>query len=329
MLNDKVILVTGGTGSFGKRFITRVLETYKPKKLIVFSRDELKQFEMQQQFPNEGCMRYFIGDIRDKERLMTAFRGVDYVIHAAAMKQVEASEYNPFEAIKTNVIGAENIMVAAVENGVKRVIALSTDKAVSPANLYGATKLCAEKLFVAGNYSVGSAVTRFSVVRYGNVVGSRGSVIPFFMKKKESGSLPITDPRMTRFWITLDDAVTFVLEAIATSKGGEIFVPKLAAMCIVDLANALAPECKQTIIGIRPGEKIHEALLTVDEARNTIEQENRYVIQPQNNFQTLESHVGKRVPEGFAYSSDQTQPRLTVDQIKAMIDQWKQQHGDS
>ena len=327
MLNDKVVLITGGTGSFGKRFVARVLRDYTPKKLIIFSRDELKQFEMQQSYPHEGCIRYFIGDIRDEERLQRAFRGVDYVIHAAAMKQVEASEYNPFEAIKTNVIGAQNIVNAAMENGVKHVMALSTDKAVSPVNLYGATKLCSEKLFVAANYIVGDMPTRFSVVRYGNVIGSRGSVIPLFMKQKETGALTITDTRMTRFWITLDDAVSFVLDSLASATGGEVFVPKIPAMNMPDLASAIAPECEQKIIGIRPGEKIHEAMITVDEARNTVEQETRYVIQAQTTFQELPQHEGTPVPADFEYSSGTSEPRLSVAQIQEMVEQWKEQHG--
>jgi len=262
MLNDKTILITGGTGSFGKKCTEIILNRYKPKRLIIFSRDELKQFEMVQVFSEKKypCIRYFIGDVRDKERLHRAFHGVDYVIHAAALKQVPALEYNPFEAVKTNILGAENIISAAIDNRVKRVVALSTDKAVNPINLYGATKLCSDKLFVAGNAYSGDANTRFSVVRYGNVVGSRGSVIPFFLKQKENGILPITDSRMTRFWITLEQGVSFVLRSFEIMVGGELFVPKIPRMNIMDLAKAIAPECKYDIVGIRPGEKLHEVI---------------------------------------------------------------------
>ncbi len=255
MLNDKTILITGGTGSFGKKCTEIILKVYKPKKLIIFSRDELKQFEMAQIFSDKQypCMRYFIGDVRDKERLYRAFNGVDYVIHAAALKQVPSAEYNPFEAVKTNILGAENVINVAIDKGVKKVIALSTDKAANPINLYGATKLCSDKLFIAGNSYVGKDDTIFSVVRYGNVVGSRGSVIPFFLKQRETGVLPITDPRMTRFWITLEQGVNFVLNCLERMVGGELFVPKIPSMNIMDLVKAIAPECKTKIIGIRPG----------------------------------------------------------------------------
>ena len=255
MLDNKVILITGGTGSFGKKCTEIILKRYKPKRLIVFSRDELKQFEMSQVFPSSKyeCMRYFIGDVRDKERLYRAFQGVDYVIHAAALKQVPAAEYNPFEAVKTNIIGAQNVINVAIDQGVRRVIALSTDKAANPINLYGATKLCADKLFIAGNAYVGRDHTIFSVVRYGNVVGSRGSVIPFFIKQSEYGWLTITDPRMTRFWITLEQGVEFVLWCLENMCGGELFVPKIPSMNIMDLAKAIAPECETRIGGIRPG----------------------------------------------------------------------------
>jgi len=271
MLNEKSILITGGTGSFGKKCTEMILKSYKPKRLIIFSRDELKQFEMAQVFSEDEypCMRYFIGDVRDKERLYRAFRDVDYVIHAAALKQVPAAEYNPFEAVKTNILGAENIINVAIDQNVKRVIALSTDKAANPINLYGATKLCSDKLFIAGNSYVGEDNTRFCVVRYGNVVGSRGSVIPFFLQRKETGVLPITDSRMTRFWITLKQGVSFVLDCLERMVGGELFVPKIPSMNIMDLAKAIAPECKTEIVGIRPGEKLHEVMVSKDDARRT------------------------------------------------------------
>jgi UDP-N-acetylglucosamine 4,6-dehydratase len=279
MFNDKNILITGGTGSFGKKATEIILKKYKPRKLIIFSRDELKQFEMSQIFPfsKYGCIRYFIGDVRDKERLNRAFQGVDYVIHAAALKQVPAAEYNPFEAVKTNIIGAQNIINVAIDQEVKRVIALSTDKAANPINLYGATKLCSDKLFIAGNAYVGREDTTFSVVRYGNVVGSRGSVIPFFLKHRENGYLPITDPRMTRFWITLEQGVEFVLWCLEHMCGGELFVPKIPSMNIMDLAKAIAPECETKTVGIRSGEKIHELMITRDDARKTLEFDKFYV----------------------------------------------------
>ena len=321
MFNDKVILVTGGTGSFGKVFIKKILANYKPKKLIVFSRDELKQFEMQQesdfQHPN---LRFFLGDIRDYDRLKYAFSEVNIVVHAAALKQVVAAEYNPFETIKTNILGAENIINAAIDNNVEKVIALSTDKAVNPVNLYGATKLCSDKLFIAGNRLVGQyRDTMFSVVRYGNVIGSRGSVIPLFKKQKKEGLLTITDERMTRFWITLEDAVDFVIQSFETMKGGEIFVPKLPSMNIIDLASAIAPECDKKIIGIRPGEKIHEVLITEDEARTTVEDGTRYIIL--GNFTVPESYKDlKKVPEFFMYESSQTEKILSVSELQTLID---------
>lgn len=281
--NNSSVLVTGGTGSFGKKFTEIILEKYKPKKLIIFSRDELKQHEMRQMFPDIGDspMRYFIGDVRDQDRLYRAFDGVDIIIHAAALKQVPACEYNPLEAIKTNVLGAANVINAAIDRNVKRVIALSTDKAASPVNLYGATKLCSDKLFtVANNYS-GARQTRFSVVRYGNVVGSRGSVIPFFLERRSSGVLPVTDPRMTRFWITLEQGVDFVLKSLKRMKGGEIFVPKIPSMNIMDLAQAIAPKCQRQIVGVRPGEKLHEVMVPEDDARHTLEYESYFTILPQ------------------------------------------------
>lgn len=321
MFNDKTILITGGTGSFGKKFVEIVLKNYRPKKLIVFSRDELKQFEMQQEF-NDPCLRYFIGDVRDKERLYRAFHGVDFVVHAAALKQIPAAEYNPFEVIKTNIIGAENVINVAIDQGIKRVIALSTDKAVNPINLYGATKLCSDKLFVSGNSYSGAIDTRFSVVRYGNVVGSRGSVIPFFKKMRSTGRLPITDPRMTRFWITLDQGVNFVLNCLEIMSGGEVFVPKIPSMKVVDLARAICPRCEHDIVGIRPGEKLHEVMIIEDDSRNTLEYDDYYVIQPNFKWWSAEKAInngGKPVREDFRYSSDNNTRWLTVGELKKMI----------
>jgi UDP-N-acetylglucosamine 4,6-dehydratase len=323
MLNDKNILITGGTGSFGKKAVATILERYKPRRLIIFSRDELKQFEMAQLFPMEkyGCIRYFIGDVRDKERLYRAFQGIDYVIHAAALKQVPAAEYNPFEAVKTNILGAQNIIDTAIDQKVKKVIALSTDKAANPINLYGATKLCSDKLFIAGNSYVGRDQTTFSVVRYGNVAGSRGSAIPFFLKHKEKGYLPITDPRMTRFWITLEQGVEFVLWCMDNMVGGELFVPKIPSMSIMDLAQTIAPECETRIIGIRPGEKIHELMIPRDEARRTLEFENHYVIQPEFKFWPRRSSEsrGTQVPDDFEYSSENNPWRLTIEEMRKII----------
>jgi len=323
MLNDKNILITGGTGSFGKKATEIILKKYEPRRLIIFSRDELKQFEMSQIYPmsENECIRYFIGDVRDKERLYRAFQGVDFVIHAAALKQVPAAEYNPFEAVKTNIIGAQNLINVAIDQGVKKVIALSTDKAANPINLYGATKLCADKLFIAGNAYVGREHTVFSVVRYGNVVGSRGSVIPFFLKEKENGVLPITDPRMTRFWITLEQGVEFVLRCLEYMCGGELFVPKIPSMNIMDLAKAIAPECETKIVGIRPGEKIHELMITLDDARNTMEFDDFYVIEPNFKFWTRRCSWdgGRRVPDDFQYHSGNNPWRLTVDEMREMI----------
>ncbi|MCP4264232.1 MAG: UDP-N-acetylglucosamine 4,6-dehydratase (inverting) [Candidatus Brocadiaceae bacterium] len=324
MLNNKVILITGGTGSFGKKCTKTILEKYKPKKLIIFSRDELKQYEMAQTFSDKKypSIRYFIGDVRDKERLNRAFHGVDYVIHAAALKQVPAAEYNPFEAVKTNIIGAQNIINVAIDQGVKRVIALSTDKAANPINLYGATKLCSDKLFIAGNSYVGEDHTTFCVVRYGNVVGSRGSVIPFFLKQKEAGVLPITDPNMTRFWITLEKGVEFVLECLERMVGGELFVPKIPSMNIMDLVKVIAPDCKTKVVGIRPGEKLHEIMVPGDDARNTIEFEDYYLIKPDFAFFELrfnDNNGGKPVPENFEYNSGTNSCWLTVEELKEIL----------
>ncbi len=280
---DKVVLITGGTGSFGKKLTEVLLTRQPPRKLIIFSRDELKQHEMRQTFSEEKypCMRYFIGDVRDRDRLYRALDGVDFVIHAAALKQVPTAEYNPLETIRTNVLGAANVIDAAIDRNVQSVVALSTDKAANPINLYGATKLCSDKLFVAGNSYVGSErKTRFSVVRYGNVVGSRGSVVPFFLRMRKTGKLPITDLRMTRFWINLQQGVDFVLESLKRMEGGEIFVPKIPSMRLVDLAKAIAPECKQVEVGIRPGEKLHEVMIPADEARNCLEFDDHFALLP-------------------------------------------------
>jgi UDP-N-acetylglucosamine 4,6-dehydratase len=322
-ITGKTILVTGGTGSFGKRFILEVLTRHLPKKVIIFSRDELKQYEMQndERFSNLDIIRYFIGDVRDKERLARAFDGVDYVIHAAALKQVPAAEYNPFEAIKTNVLGAQNIIEAAIDKGVKKVVALSTDKAANPINLYGATKLCSDKLFIAGNAYSGMHDTRFSVVRYGNVVGSRGSVIPLYLKLRHTGELPVTDERMTRFWITLQRGVEFVMDCLEQARGGELFIPKIPSMKMVELAQAISPGCRLKIIGIRPGEKLHEVMVPEDDARNTIELEDRFVIMPLFDWSQSEYWLkkGKKCPEGFRYGSDTNKWWVTNDELVKMI----------
>lgn len=321
MFNDSTILITGGTGSFGKKYTRTLLERYKPKKIIIYSRDELKQFEMQQSF-NADCMRYFIGDVRDAERLNQAMRGVDYVIHAAALKQVPAAEYNPMECIKTNIHGAENVIKAAISNDVKKVTALSTDKAANPINLYGATKLASDKLFVAANNMAGGRPTRFSVVRYGNVVGSRGSVVPYFKKLIKEGAdhLPITHEEMTRFWITLQQGVDFVLQNFERMHGGEIFVPKIPSVRIVDLATALAPELPHKIIGIRPGEKIHEIMCPADDSHLTIEFTDHYVISPSISFHDERTDFirnalgekGQTVEQGFEYNSGTNKEFLSV-----------------
>lgn len=321
-LNDKAILVTGGTGSFGRKFIEMVLRDYKPKKLIVFSRDELKQHEMRTIGFNHPSLRYFIGDVRDVDRLRRAFHGVDVVVHAAALKQVPACEYNPIEAVMTNVMGAKNVIDAALDCGVQKVLALSTDKATAPINLYGATKLVAEKLFVQGNAYSGSYGTRFSCVRYGNVVGSRGSVVPLFKKLRETGKITITDQRMTRFWITLKQGVRFVISSIESMHGGEVFIPKLPSMNIMDLARAIAPECEIEFIGIRSGEKLHESMISVDEARQAIELDDRFVLLPAHWWWSKDNLAqGQTVADGFAYSSDTNDWWLTIEELKRMIDE--------
>jgi UDP-N-acetylglucosamine 4,6-dehydratase/5-epimerase len=319
MFTDKNILITGGTGSFGKKCIEVILRNYKPKRLIVFSRDELKQFEMQQVFSSDKypCMRYFLGDVRDKERLYRAFRNVDYVIHAAAIKQVPAAEYNPTECIRTNIGGAENIINAAADCGVKKVVALSTDKAVAPVNLYGATKLCSDKLFVAAN-AFTACDTVYSVVRYGNVMGSRGSVIPFFINKRDTGEiLPITDMRMTRFWITLEQSVHMVLRSFEIMGGGEVLVPKIPSMKITDLAEAIAPAVQTVEVGIRPGEKLHETMITAEDSRHTIDIGNYYIIKPET-FR-YRGPEGKPVQEGFSYNSGSNDAWLTVPELRTTL----------
>lgn len=320
MFNDKVILITGGTGSFGKKFVEIMLRDFHPKKLIIFSRDELKQHEMRMRGFDDPCLRYFIGDVRDRDRLERAMYGVDIVIHAAALKQVPACEYNPFEAVKTNIYGAQNVVDAAIDTGVKKVIALSSDKAANPVNLYGATKLCSDKIFVHGNSYSGQRSTRFSCVRYGNVIGSRGSVIPLFMEQKKRGKITITDKRMTRFWLTLDQAVESVAMALNHMQGGEIFVSKIPSMKIVDLAKAMAPECEIELVGIRPGEKLHEILVTEEDGRNTVEYDGMYVIMPSHLWWKRQNYKdAKRLPEGFVYTSNSNDEWLTVEDLKKIV----------
>ena len=325
LLDQKVILVTGGTGSFGQKFVETVLKNHSPKKLIVFSRDEAKQFDMACVFDPERyeCLRFFIGNVRDKDRLYRALDGVEIVIHTAALKHVPTAEYNPIEAVKTNVLGAANIIDAAIDRGVERVIVLSTDKAANPVNLYGATKLCADKLFVAANAYSGRHQTKFSIVRYGNVVGSRGSVIPKFLKMRETGVVTITDPRMTRFWITLEQGVEFVLACLERMHGGEIFVPKIPSMNIMKVAEAIAAGCEKKIIGIRPGEKLHEVMVPKDEAPMTIEYDEYFVIQPSHPFWNPAAYRsrngGKPCPDGFCYGSDNNTSWLTIEDLRKMI----------
>jgi UDP-N-acetylglucosamine 4,6-dehydratase len=318
---DQIILVTGGTGSFGKKFIERMLKEYHPRKIIVFSRDELKQHEMRISGFDHPDLRYFIGDVRDLNRLHRAMQGVDIVVHTAALKQVPACEYNPMEAIKTNVLGSSNVIEAALDAGVRKVMALSTDKAVNPVNLYGATKLAAEKLFVQSNAYAGGTATRYSSVRYGNVAGSRGSVIPVFLKQKNKEKLTITDHRMTRFWITLDQGISFVIRCIEQMQGGEVFVPKIPSMKVVDIARVIAPGAELEEIGIRPGEKLHEVLIHEDEARLTVELNDMFVVQPSEAlwFGHAWQDKGKPLPDGFRFASDNNTEWLTVDQIKDIV----------
>jgi UDP-N-acetylglucosamine 4,6-dehydratase len=318
--SEQVVLVTGGTGSFGKIFVETMLQEYRPKKLIIFSRDELKQHEMRASGFDHPSLRYFIGDVRDPARLERAFSGVTVIVHAAAMKQVPACEYNPFEAIQTNIMGGRNVIDAAINQGVRLILALSTDKAVNPINLYGATKLCAEKMFVQANAYSGSQDTRFSCARYGNVVGSRGSVIPVFQEQRKRGRITVTDPRMTRFWITLEQGVKFVVHCLERMHGGEIFVPKIPSMRLVDMARTVAPECEVDYIGIRPGEKLHEALVSEDESRQTVETSDMYVIQPNHPWWRTENWVdAKPVLEGFHYTSDTNVHWLTGRDLEELI----------
>lgn len=326
MLNDASILLTGGTGSFGHAFVKRVLERFPGvRRLVIFSRDELKQFEMAQQFPTSRYpqLRYFIGDVRDADRLRRAMQGIDTVIHAAALKQVPAAEYNPFECIKTNVLGAQNLIEACLDNDVRRVVALSTDKAAAPINLYGATKLCSDKLFTAAQNIRGTRDLRIGVVRYGNVMGSRGSVIPFFLDRRRSGVLPITDPEMTRFNISLEEGVDMVMWAIENMAGGEIFVPKIPSYRITDVATAIAPECRQDIVGIRPGEKLHEEMITASDSYNTVDLGQYFAILPSAGKWTVNDyaaeHGGQPVEAGFAYNSGTNTDFLTVAQLRALI----------
>lgn len=325
-LNDKAVLVTGGTGSFGKHFVKTVIELYKPRRLVIFSRDELKQSEMQLMFPMEQYpfMRFFIGDVRDRDRLELTMRDIDYVVHAAALKQVPTAEYNPFECIRTNVFGAENVVSASLRRNVRKVIALSTDKAANPVNLYGASKLASDKIFVAANNLAGADGTRFAVVRYGNVVGSRGSVVPFFRKLAQDGAneLPITDPRMTRFWITLTQGVNFVLSSMEQSQGGEIFVPKIPSTTITDLAKLIGPKLGQKVVGVRPGEKLHETMIPADDSRWTVELEDRFVILASFAAAARNAYIrrgAKPVEEGFAYSSDANPERLDVRGLQSLL----------
>ena len=326
MFKNKSILITGGTGSFGKKFIQTLKDRHSLKKIIVYSRDELKQSEMQQKWPEDENMRYFIGDVRDYHRLKMAMTNVDYVVHAAALKQVPAAEYNPFEAVKTNIIGGQNVIDAAMTNGINKVIALSTDKAAAPINLYGATKLTSDKLFIAANNYRGKNEIKYSVVRYGNVMGSRGSVIPFFLKEKENGHLPITDKRMTRFNITLQEGVDFVLSCFERMWGGELFIPKIPSYRIMDVAEAIAPNCKHEIVGIRPGEKLHEEMITQTDSLNTVEFKDYYVILPSTPLWDIEKFIndcssgkGKKLEYGFAYNSGENHDFLSVEKLKELI----------
>lgn len=319
--SEQVVLVTGGTGSFGKKFVEIMLNEYRPQKLIVFSRDELKQHEMRAAGLDHSSLRYFLGDVRDPQRLERAFAGVTVVVHAAALKQVPACEYNPFEAIQTNIMGGKNVIDAAINRGVRRLVALSTDKAVNPINLYGATKLCAEKMFVQANAYAGAQDTRFSCVRYGNVVGSRGSVIPIFLEQSKRGRITITDPRMTRFWITLEQGARFVIRCLEQMHGGEIFVPKIPSMKILDMAQSVGPDCQIDCIGIRPGEKLHEVLLSEDESRNAVETDDMFVIQPSHSWWKKENWKNATVlGEEFRYASDNNSHWLSADDLFELVE---------
>jgi UDP-N-acetylglucosamine 4,6-dehydratase/5-epimerase len=319
--SQETVLITGGTGSFGKKFVELMLNQYRPHKLIIFSRDELKQHEMRSAGLDGPNVRYFLGDVRDPQRLERAFAGVTIVIHTAALKQVPACEYNPFEAIQTNITGGKNVIDAAINQGVRRIVALSTDKAVNPANLYGATKLCAEKMFVQANAYAGARDTRFSCVRYGNVVGSRGSVVPIFMQQRKRGKVTITDPRMTRFWITLEQGVRFVIRSLEHMHGGEIFIPKIPSMKLLDMAQAVAPNCEIECVGIRPGEKLHEVLLSEDESRNALETEDMFVIQPAHSWWRKDNWKDARaVPEDFRYASDTNSHWLTAEDLYVLVE---------
>jgi len=317
---DQTVLITGGTGSFGKKFTKIALEEKQPKKIIIFSRDELKQHEMQTMGLNQPNLRYFIGDVRDRERLVRAMHGVDIVVHAAALKQVPTCEYNPMEAIKTNIMGTANVVEAALDAGVKKVMTISTDKAVNPVNLYGATKLAAEKLTVQSNAYAAGTATRYSCVRYGNVVGSRGSVVPLFLKQRAGGMVTITDERMTRFWLSLEQGVRFVMTCIEQMEGGEVFVPKIPSTKVIDLANAIVPDAKVNIIGIRPGEKLHEVLVSEDEARSTVERETMFIIKPPETLWKRDMHYeGQPLPDGFRFSSDTNTQWLDLDGIREFV----------
>jgi UDP-N-acetylglucosamine 4,6-dehydratase len=320
LLKDRALLITGGTGSFGRRFVKTILKSHGPRRVVVLSRDELKQSDFAEELGHDRRVRFFIGDVRDAERLWRAFDGIDFVVHAAALKQVPAAEYNPLEAVKTNILGAQNVINAAIDRGVERVVALSTDKASSPINLYGATKLVSDKLFIAANAYAGLHPTRFSVVRYGNVSGSRGSVVPLFKRLAKSGVIPITDERMTRFWITLDQGVAFVTRMLAEMHGGELFVPKIPSMRVVDLATALAPDCRLEVVGIRPGEKLHEEMIGVDDARRVLDAGDFYVMAPDADWWKpgAWSHATP-VPEGFRYTSDANGDWLTVERLRSLV----------
>ena len=319
--SEQVVLITGGTGSFGRKFVEVMLKECSPQKLIVFSRDELKQHEMRSAGLDHPSLRYFLGDVRDQQRLERAFAGVTVVVHAAALKQVPACEYNPFEAIQTNINGGKNVIEAAINQGVRRIVALSTDKAVNPINLYGATKLCAEKMFVQANAYAGAQETRFSCVRYGNVVGSRGSVVPIFMEQRKRGKVTLTDPRMTRFWITLDQGVRFVISCLEQMHGGEIFVPKIPSMKLLDMAEAVAPDCQIECVGIRPGEKLHEVLLSEDESRNALETDEMFLIKPAHSWWKIDNWKQARpLPENFRYASDTNTHWLSAEDLYSLVE---------